>query len=231
MKIIIATIKSWNIAAAKKLQKQYQGIHEIRLITEKEDLKADDIAAFRPDYIFFPHWSFYIPDEIFENWNCVVFHMTNLPFGRGGSPLQNLIVRGFTETKLSAIKVVKDLDAGPVYCKEPLSLAGSATEIFQRAAMIIFEKMIPRFFTEDMNPVEQAGEPVVFKRRRPEDGELHSDMPVQKIYDYIRMLDGEGYPPAFLSFGNYQLEFSDASIENGQVKASVRFVQKEPDYE
>ncbi len=51
----------------------------------------------------------------FFNFNCVVFHMTDLPFGRGGSPLQNLISRGIYKTKISAIKVVKEIDAGPIY--------------------------------------------------------------------------------------------------------------------
>ena len=31
--------------------------------------------------------------EIHENYKCIIFHMTDLPFGRGGSPLQNLISR------------------------------------------------------------------------------------------------------------------------------------------
>ena len=44
--------------------------------------------------------------------------MTDLPFGRGGSPLQNLIVRGFEETMTSAIKVTKGIDTGDIYLKE-----------------------------------------------------------------------------------------------------------------
>ena len=47
--------------------------------------------------------------------------MTDLPYGRGGSPLQNLIVRGHKHTMISAIKCVKELDAGPIYLKKPLT--------------------------------------------------------------------------------------------------------------
>jgi len=57
--------------------------------------------------------------------------MTDLPFGRGGSPLQNLIVRGFTHTKLSALRVEKGLDTGDIYLKEDLEQYGdfyAATE-------------------------------------------------------------------------------------------------------
>ena len=66
--------------------------------------------------------------------------MTDLPYGRGGSPLQNLIVRGKKDTMLSAIQVEKELDAGAIYMKMPLSLEGSAAQILRRASNIIFEQ-------------------------------------------------------------------------------------------
>ena len=47
--------------------------------------------------------------------------MTDLPFGRGGSPLQNLIVRGYKSTKLTAIKVQSGIDTGDIYLKKPFS--------------------------------------------------------------------------------------------------------------
>ena len=51
MRIIIATIKSWNIERAYAMQKQYEGIHEIRIFTKKEDLTPEAVAQFQPDYI------------------------------------------------------------------------------------------------------------------------------------------------------------------------------------
>lgn len=218
MKIIIATIKSWNIERAKALQEKYAGVHEIIVYTKKEEFTVENVKAFEPDYILMPHWSYIISDEITQNWNCVVFHMTDLPYGRGGSPLQNLIVRGHKETKISAIKVTSKIDGGPIYMKKPLSLEGSAQEIFIRCSDIIFNEMIPRFLEEQLEPVEQSGEPVIFKRRTEKDGEITSDMELEKIYDYIRMLDAEGYPRAFIEFGGYRLSFENAKLsEDGEV--------------
>jgi methionyl-tRNA formyltransferase len=68
-----------------------------------------------PRYVFFAHWSWKIPRAVYEAHECVIFHMTDVPFGRGGSPLQNLISRGIYETKLSALRCVEEMDAGPVY--------------------------------------------------------------------------------------------------------------------
>ena len=53
-------------------------------------------------WIIVPHWSQLIPESICGPWPTVIFHMTDLPYGRGGSPLQNLIQRGHSSTMLAA---------------------------------------------------------------------------------------------------------------------------------
>ena len=72
-------------------------------------------------YIFFLHWSLRVPKKIYASYECVC-HMTDVPYGRGGTPLQNLILRGHSQTKLSALRMVDEMDAGPVYTKKSLSL-------------------------------------------------------------------------------------------------------------
>lgn len=224
MRIIIATVKSWNIERAKALQKQYESVHDIVIYTTSEEFTINNVRNFNPDYIFMPHWSYIVSKEITDNYACVVFHMTDLPYGRGGSPLQNLIVRGHKETKISAIKVTQKLDGGPVYMKRPLSLEGSAQEIFVRCADIIFREMLPVFLTEKVEPEPQEGEPAVFQRRKPEDGQITSDMELDKIYDYIRMLDAEGYPRAYMEFGGYRLEFEQAQVSADGQELSARVI-------
>lgn len=227
MKILICTIKSWNIELAKELQKKSETIHDVEIITTKEGLSVEAVEAFKPDVIFFPHWSYIIPDDIFEKWQCIVFHMTDLPYGRGGSPLQNLIVRGHKETKISAIRVTKILDEGPVYCKEDLTLEGSAEEIFKRASDIIFHKMMQKIIDEKPEPVPQEGEVVVFKRRKPAESELQPEMTTEQIYDYVRMLDAEGYPNAYMMFGNHKFSFSKAVMEDGKITCQVEISEVE----
>ena len=227
MRIIIATIKPWNIRNAEKLEKCYGDAHSIMIIKSQEQMNFDTVSSFAPDIIFFPHWSYIIPEEIFNTYECVVFHMTDLPFGRGGSPLQNLIVRGFKETKISAIRVVKEIDAGPIYLKQKMSLEGSADEIYRRASGIIFEKMIPLFLHNKLEAVEQTGTPVFFKRRHPEESELSPDMSLMQLYDYIRMLDAEGYPNAYIMFGKYKISFKRAKMLNNKIKAELEIEEEQ----
>jgi methionyl-tRNA formyltransferase len=140
-------------------------------IKSPEALTADYLKELNPTYVFFPHWSWIIPDEILADFQCVVFHMTDLPYGRGGSPLQNLIVRGIKETVVSAIKCVKELDAGPIYLKMPLTLEGTAQEILDRASVVI-QQMIIKIVDGQAVLKDQVGDVVSFKRKVSDEGDL-----------------------------------------------------------
>jgi len=228
---LVVTTKPWNIREFDLLSLFVKSSigeeHNFSLITHTSHLSFDLVKAINPKKIFFPHWSWKIPKEIYENWECIVFHMTDLPFGRGGSPLQNLIKRGIKDTKISAIKVVEELDAGPIYIKEDLSLEGSALNIFGKFAFIVFRIMIPKLIKEDIIPVPQEGEIVIFDRLKPEDGCINCLDDINKVYDYIRMLDIEGYPKAFLETDAFNMLFFDSSIdEDGVLHATVDIFPK-----
>lgn len=222
---VVCTIKSWNIKNFQLL-KNKDTKNEWHLITRKEDLTYPVLKRINPVYVFFPHWSWKIPEEIYNNFVCIGFHMTDLPFGRGGSPLQNLIVRGIYETKVSAFRVTKEMDAGDIYLKRDLNLDGAAKEIFERMSSIVYE-MILEIVNKKIVPRPQQGEVVLFKRRTPAESDISSLNNIQKIYDYIRMLDAEGYPPAFIETQHLRIEFSDAQLKNNTIIAKCTIQLKD----
>lgn len=227
MKILVVTIKSWNISNAITFKNKYNE-YEVEIITERDKFNLNIVESFNPDFIFFPHWSWIIPEQIHENYKCIVFHMTDLPYGRGGSPLQNLIERGFENTKISAISVTREIDAGDIYLKKDLNLNGNADEIFSRASKIVFEDMIPEIIIKNMNPTKQEGEVIFFKRRNPEQSEVLNNIDnINRFYDMIRMLDGEGYPKAYLKFGKYKLVFSRAKYNGQKIVADVTITEEQ----
>lgn len=227
MRILIVTIKSWNISSALDFKKK-NSEHTIEIISEPAELTNKFVQNFNPDFIFFPHWSWIIPKEIHENFKCIVFHITDLPFGRGGSPLQNLIVRCIENTKISAISVTEEIDAGNIYFKRDLSLNGNAEEILVRAAKIIFNEMIPEIINGNLKPFEQEGDTVYFERRKPNQSEVLGSMEnIEGLYNHIRMLDGEGYPKAYIKLGKYKMEFSRASYNGQRIIADVIITEGE----
>lgn len=222
---IILTEKSWHKTMFSSLNEKFKG-HTWVLINDKAAFTFENLANLNPDKIFIPHWSYIIPTSIHEKFECIVFHMTDLPFGRGGSPLQNLISKGYNETKISALKVDAGLDTGPIYLKKPLTLFGTAQEIFMRSTGIV-EEMIAEIVDKDLKPEPQEGEIVEFKRRKPEQGNLMDIEETDKLFDHIRMLDCKGYPPAFIETNNFRFEFSRASLKSEkEIIADVRIIKK-----
>lgn len=224
--LIIATIKSWNMQNYNNLKKVDKENYW-HLINNRTNLKYEKIKNINPKYIFFPHWSWKIPKEIYDKFECIAFHMTDLPFGRGGSPLQNLIVRGYSKTKISAFQVTNELDAGPIYLKKDLSLDGSAQEIFRRASKIIFNDMIPHIIKNSSKPSQQKGKIVTFSRRKNQESDISDLTDLNTTFDYIRMLDAEGYPNAFLEKNNLRIEFQNATKKNNEIIAKVKIIIKE----
>ena len=219
MSIAIVSNKEWHQNFVREVETRTG--EKVVYIEDKADVNQEKMSRLSPRLIFFPHWSYIIPAEVYENFTCIIFHMTDVPFGRGGSPLQNLIARGIYETKLSAIKCGKELDAGDVYMKRPLSLWGTAEEIYLRAAELTKEMMI-ELCREDVTPVSQTGKPVIFRRRKPEEGDISELDSLNSVFDYIRMLDAETYPAAFLNVGRLHLEFSRASLREDHILADVK---------
>ena len=223
--ILIVSEKSWNKELVSYLQSTMPQ-YAFYLISQKEDFTVERIGSISPVKIFIPHWSYIIPSAIFERYECIVFHMTDLPYGRGGSPLQNLIVRGLTATKLSALRVEVGLDTGPVYLKMDLSLSGTAEEIFVRVNKLV-GKMIVEIIQNNLQPVPQEGDPVIFKRRKPEQSDMSGLEKLEEIFDYIRMLDADGYPHAYIEKGEFRYEFTRASIKaDGSIVADVKITKK-----
>lgn len=222
---IILSEKKWNNNLVNKLKKKSDNIEWIK-IDVKNDFNYDSLLKIKPNKIFIPHWSYIIPEKIYNNFECIVFHMTDLPYGRGGSPLQNLIIRGHKHTKISAIKVVKELDAGPIYLKKDLLLKGSAQEIFDLANEVVKDMIIEIVKTKPV-PIKQEGKPTLFKRRKPSMSNMNDLESLDEVYDFIRMLDADGYPHAFLETEKLKFEFTDANFKNkNEIIATVKIKMK-----
>lgn len=221
---VLLTEKEWHSDLLSKLRDTIPAnwIH----ISSRDKFSKDVLAELSPEKIFIPHWSYVIHQDIYQTFECVLFHMTDLPYGRGGSPLQNLILRNKKTTKISAIRVSEGLDTGPVYNKASLSLKGTAEEIFIRASGVIY-RLIKQIINKNLTPHPQSGEPIYFKRRKPADSNIASLESLDQVYDYIRMVDCEGYPKAYIETETLRIEFTNAGIENKNLlKANATIIKK-----
>ena len=178
------------------------------LLDNPKKLKLDYIKKINPKLIFFPDWSWIIPNEIVQKYQCICFHESNLPKFRGGSPIQNQIIRGIKNTKTSSFIMNEKLDAGDILLQKDLSLEGSLDDIFSRMISndyFLINKIINGKFKKQ----KQTGKITTYKRRKPKESELISlDFSKKYLYDFIRML-ADPYPNAFIKIGKKKIIFKD----------------------
>jgi len=174
--------------------------------------------------VFFFHWSFIVPEHIFNNYECIVIHTANLPNGRGGSPIQNQIIDGVVHSHVNALRMTGVLDGGDIYCKKPITLQGNLNDIWYIIAITSFE-LITNIIDSDLKCCPQA-EPTTQTYKRRKDNHIpfeNNENNIEDIYNFIRMLDGNNYPKSYINIGNYKLEFSRASqhFNNNTDKAKI----------
>ncbi len=216
MDYVVALTKKWNLRKFDKLKLDGNWF----MITSPEEY--DTIRRVKPRYMFFVHWSWLVPKDIYENYECVGFHVGDLPEGRGGSPIQNRIMEGVYHTKLTAFRIGGGIDAGDVYLKRDLCLNGGGEEIYIRASDIIFDNMIPYIVRNNPIPKLQEGVGTISKRRKSEESEIKTPISLSRLNDFVRMLDADTYPTAFIRYGNLRIEFTRSSLKTDCLLADAR---------
>ena len=209
MKYIFCAYREHSFNVYKKLKKRYK---DIILINKKENLTIEKIKKIKPKYVFFPDWSWIVPDEIISNVNCICIHESNLPKFRGGSPIQNQIIRGIKNTKSTAFLMNSKLDAGDILLQKNLSLDGSLDDIFSRIEKNNYE-IITNIIQGKFKKQKQSGKPSSYKRRTPKQSEL-KNLNSSKIYlhNFIRMLS-DPYPNAFIKIGKKKIVFKSSKLD------------------
>jgi len=210
MVYLICAYRDYAVRFYKKLAKKY----DVVLLSDPKKLTFEHVRKINPRVIFFPDWSWIVPENIINSFMCVCFHESNLPKFRGGSPIQNQIIRGIEKTKSTAFIMTKGLDEGDILLQKDLSLKGSIAEIFDRMMENDYD-MVVRIINGKFRRRKQSGRPTIFKRRKPEESELRNlNYDNRYLYNFIRMLM-DPYPNAFLRVGKRRIIFKSAKY-NGK---------------
>ena len=203
MKIYCVGYRSWALDIYESLKKKTK--HKIKIIKKKQKISFGKIKKFNPKFILFYGWSDKIPNKIINKYFCIMLHPSPLPKFRGGSPLQNQIIRNVKSSKVTLFKMNKNIDAGPIILTHKLSLEGGLNKIFKRLTKIGFKltlKVLKNQFTLKNQNHNKA---TYFKRRKPYQSEITINEIKNKNSTYlinkIRMLE-DPYPNAYIKTRN-----------------------------
>jgi len=219
MKFVIITKKKWNIKNFSKLDNNFAVL---------KNYNYNKIKKLNPKILFFIHWSKRVPYEIYSKFLCIQFHTSDLPKFKGGSPIQNQILRGIKKTKITAFKISKQLDNGDICLKRNFILNGNAKDIFIRMEKICIEMILKIKKLNKLVFKKQIGKSSFYKRRKLSESELKfkKEKNLKYIYDFVRANDAPGYPAAFINYNNFKLELYDAKLVSKKLYAKIKISKK-----
>jgi methionyl-tRNA formyltransferase len=127
-----------------------------------------------------------IPKELLERHDWLNVHPSLLPRWRGAAPVERAIMAGDEETGVSVIRLVEELDAGPIGAQQafPIGPDDDAGTVFARGA-----ELAPDLLDRATSFAPQPEEGVTYADKiAPSDRELDWTRPAKELHDRIRAL-------------------------------------------
>lgn len=142
------------------------------------------------------------PDVRSRYRHSLVCHASDLPKGRGWSPLVWQIIEGKREVVVTLLEAEDKVDSGRIWFKKTCHIGPTDLfdEISRKSAVTQLDLMTLAVDEEaSIEPTDQIGEPTFYPRRKPSDSEIDPHKTIAEQFDLIRVSDPLRYP-AFLRY-------------------------------
>jgi methionyl-tRNA formyltransferase len=202
MKITILTDdpSSWFIPYGAKLEAALRVAgHDTRYVTRKGEIAPGDVCFLLSCVRIVE------PEYLHRNRHNIVVHASDLPQGKGFSPLQWQILEGKQAIVVTLIEAVQAVDAGPVYIRSNLEFDGTELhdELRQKLGSRIVEMCIQYAAAGDsLAPVPQQGSESFYRKRTESDDELDPNKSILEQFNQLRIADNERFPLYFRHLGH-----------------------------
>ncbi|MBT4735387.1 MAG: methionyl-tRNA formyltransferase [Candidatus Marinimicrobia bacterium] len=197
--ILVDDPESWIIEWARKIKQSLsKGGHYISLVHHQSEIEVCDIA-------FYLGCTKIVSRQVLDkSKSSIVVHPSNLPKGRGFSPLAWQVLEGNHEITVCLFEATEGVDEGGIYLKSSFNLSGLELndEIKQKQGQAILDLCLEYVKKYGHIKTEaQLGEPTYYDRRSKGNSELDVHKTISEQFNLLRVVDNERYP-AFFYFKN-----------------------------
>lgn len=186
---------SWILPWGNALVEQLRAAGDsAALVTRQEEVPEGGVSFYLGCLRITP------PEVLARNRRNLVVHASDLPQGRGFSPLTYQIIEGLNRIPVCLLEAAETVDSGPVVYREWIAYEGHELigELRQTLGAMTVELCL-RFMGEAAPPTgaPQRGEPSIYPRRRPADSVLDPEQTIAEQFDLLRTVDNDSYPAYF----------------------------------
>ena len=216
-KIQANAIKQWALARGLPVHQPEKITPEVR----------EAYAASAPELALVMAYGHILRDDFIAvpRLGTLNFHASLLPKYRGASPIQTSVAMGEAETGVSLMRIVRQLDAGPVADREAVAIDAldTALEIEHKlagACAPLLARALPRLLTGELPFVEQSHDAATFCRKlNKDDAALDFGRPAAELAARINGLNP--WPAAQVEWQGQPLKFGLADAVAGAAGPGV----------
>jgi methionyl-tRNA formyltransferase len=191
---------SWFVEHGRILEEVLRQLnYQTDYVLDKSDIKSGDIC-------FLLSCSNIVDKSVLSlNRHNIVVHASDLPAGKGFSPLQWQILEERNDIILTLFEAIEAVDAGDYYIKDSINFDG--TELHEELRNRLAEKIIQmcvKYVIEfnKMKPKQQIGAESFYKRRTKADDEIDIDKTIRELFNHFRIADNNRSPLYFNHLGH-----------------------------
>lgn len=194
---IISDIGSWINDHIPELQDSLQKDgHTVSIVHKVAEIPQGD-------FVFFLGCGQIVPLSILKrNKHNLVVHESDLPKGKGWSPLTWQILEGKNEIPVCLFEAAESVDSGKIYLKETMKFSGAElVDDLRKTQAETSIRLCLQFVREYPSilekGVEQRGASTFYRRRTREDSRLDPGKTIKEQFNLLRTVDNERYPAFF----------------------------------
>ncbi len=222
---VVAIVSNFSSGQAKTRSSRELEIAEVAeaqkiplLLPSKVKDIIEDLKIFKADTGVLVAFGQIVPESVIEIFprGIVNIHPSLLPLHRGPIPVESVILNGEKETGVSIMKLVKAMDAGPIYGQVPLHLSGNETKqeltekLLEIGSKTLIE-LLPGILNGSIAPKPQDGAKATYDPLlKKTDGLIDWNKPAEQIEREIRAY--AGWPKSYTSLGGKEVIITKANI-------------------
>lgn len=170
------------------------------------------------DYLFLISCKHIVPAEVRSQYHhALVIHASDLPKGRGWSPIAWTILAGEHRVTVTLLEAEDKVDSGAIWAQRQFELGGHELlpEINRRLFDIELELMEHAIdHGEAIVPEAQTTDGIsYYARRTPNDSRLDPEKSIAEQFDLMRTCDDARYP-AFFDYRGHRYELRLVKVNN-----------------
>tara|TARA_B100000963_G_C22584967_1_gene652626 strand:+ start:431 stop:1093 length:663 start_codon:yes stop_codon:yes gene_type:complete len=201
MNIACISYRDWALKIYDKLESKIYENHNFLIFRKKDEFDSEKLVNFKPDLILWYGWSWKVDNIFVDEYTSIMLHPSPLPKYRGGSPIQNQIIKGEKNSAVTLFKMTRKIDDGDIYIQKPFSLDGSLDDIFKRIIELGYRATLEVINNNYDLKKQNNSEATYYKRLPPSNSEITLDeikkCNAEYLHNKIRMLN-DPYPNAYI---------------------------------